>query len=129
MGGRRTNDDARRHHSGEILPGERRAKEQSAGLSHFGGRHQRPRQRTADEVQRSGRRHRGNPYQVIGQEFSPDYLRQRCHRVAPEDVLAEWKAALDGYRPEHQPDAAIPGEIAKEQNPFETRQRGCGLDR
>lgn len=70
----------------------------------------------------------GNPHQVVGEEFSSAYLATTCHRVAPDAVPTEWKAVLDRYRLDHQPDAAMPK--AKAPNPFAERQKSDpGLER
>ncbi len=70
----------------------------------------------------------GHPQHFIGQEFSAGYLKTRCHRVAPDAVPPEWKAALDRYRLPYQPDAALPK--AKEPNPLAERQKSDpGLER
>ncbi|WP_139061490.1 hypothetical protein [Sulfobacillus thermosulfidooxidans] len=50
----------------------------------------------------------GNPYSVGWTEVTPDYLHQRCRRVAPDEVPETWKAALDSYRLADQPDAPMP---------------------
>lgn len=63
----------------------------------------------------------GNPYQVMGEEFTSEYLK-RCQRVAPDQVRSEWRAALNRYRNWDLPDAKMP-------NPFQDQSLSNSLGR
>ena len=65
----------------------------------------------------------GNPYQVVGEEFTSDYLK-RCQRVAPDQVPPEWQAALNRYRDSdlNLPDAKMPNPFAAKA-PMEALER------